>query len=88
MIQFTLPGSDVPIIGPLVAPKTPRVSAPPPVPTRDSAAEDREAARKKQRQSEARRKGRAATILTDPETGLGSGAISRPQARSSRLLGG
>lgn len=63
---------------------------PPPVPTRDTAADEREGARKMQRQAEKRRAGRASTILSDRDDDKlagGSGSISRPQARSARLLG-
>lgn len=65
---------------------------PPPVPTVDTARREREAARLKQRQSEAKRRGRASTILSDEVGSEDSlGAVKRPSAgggdRSSRLLG-
>ena len=69
------------------APKPPAPPPPPPAPTREdpAVAESKE----KLRKAELQRKGRAATILTSgsgAEDDLGS--ISRPQARTSKLLGG
>ena len=65
---------------------------PPPVPTVDTAAKEREAARLKQRQAEAQRRGRASTILSDElDDSGGLGKVNRPSAggagRSARLLG-
>lgn len=68
------------------APSVP--AAPPPPPTReDPAVADSKA---KLRQSELKRRGRSASILTSgsgAEDDLGAG-IDRPQARAAALLGG
>jgi hypothetical protein len=71
-----LPGFDSPAPPP----------APPPPPTQtDPAIKD---SQDKLRQSELRRKGRAATLLTPPDqNGLGDANLSRPQARAAKLLG-
>ena len=73
-----------------LAPKIPKIP-PPLIPTPPPEREDPEisAARKKQRATELRRKGRRSTILT---SGRGItdplGTVSRPEARTSELLGG
>ena len=62
----------------------------PPVPTR--ADPEIAASKERLRQSELRRKGRRASILTSPKEeggALGPGtSIERPQARAAQLLGG
>lgn len=59
-----------------------------PIPTREDPALAE--AREKTRLAERRRKGRAATILTDQGEGesLGTGAVARPEARKAQVLGG
>lgn len=63
--------------------------APPPPPKRDDP--DVTAAREKARLAELRRKGRRASVLTSgsgvDDDSLGGGSISRPTARSAKLLG-
>lgn len=82
MISMTLPGKGAMSIfsGP---PKMDLPPPPPPAPTR----EDPEvlAAKKKLRESEARRKGRASTILAAKEDALGEAPVVRPEAGSATL---
>ena len=82
MISMTLPGKSVMSIfsGP---PKMDLPPAPPPPPTR----EDPEvlAAKKKLRESEARRKGRASNVMAPREDALGEASITRPEAGSATL---
>ncbi len=75
-MNFTLPGfgGGKPSIPP----------PPPPIPTREDPAIAE--ARKKLRQSELKRKGRAASILTPSGDQLGAAPVTRPEA--SGKLGG
>lgn len=57
----------------------------PPIPTREDPAVVE--ARNKLRQSELRRRGRAATMVAPSEGELGNPNVNRPQARSAQLLG-
>ena len=68
------------------APKAPALPPPPPPPPKldDPAIA---VARKKQRASDLRRKGRRATIITGGEGVLGSAPLAQPQA-GSQTLGG
>jgi len=67
-------------------PALPKVTpTPPPPPKRDDPAID--AAKKRQREVEMGRKGRASTILA-PKTEQPLGSVSRPAARAATNLGG
>jgi hypothetical protein len=62
------------------SPKIPEVAPPPPPPTPvDPAIEE---SKKRLRESEQRRSGRRASILTSPQGDLGETEIARPEARS------
>lgn len=61
------------------------VPPPPPPPERDDPVVV--ASRKKLRQSELRRKGRQASIITGGEGVLGSAPLSQPAARGAQVLG-
>jgi hypothetical protein len=73
-----LPGKSI------VSPPKPSIPAPPPPPPTPEDPAILEAKRKL-RQSELRRRGRAATILTPSEGELGETALSRPRAGSGTL---
>lgn len=81
--MLTLPGKSI------FSPPKPSMPAPAPVVTRDDPAI--EESRKKLRESEAKRKGRAASILTSGQGAddeLGGSQLSQPTARGAQVLGG
>ncbi len=67
------------------APSLPAIAAPAPPPRRDDPAIAE--AKKKQRLSDLRRRGRASTIIAPREDQLGNAPVDRPQARSAQVLG-
>lgn len=68
---------------------SPKQPAPPPPPPPPPKRDDPEvvASRKKLRQSELRRKGRQASIITGGEGVLGSPPLAQPAARGANILG-
>ena len=76
------------MILPGFSPSPPALPPPPPPVTRISAEPAISEARKKQEETDLRRRGRRSTIKTSGQGVLGTAPLVQPQARRAQLLGG